>query len=89
MNKLETFEQFLAGQTPSIEIADFAINMILTFFLTLLISIIYVRFGNTRATTNELLCARISGRGLVSHASSKSFLVTAAATRKTRILLFE
>lgn len=56
MNKLETFEQFLAGQTPSIEIADFAINMILTFFLTLLISIIYVRFGN--AISNRRMFAR-------------------------------
>ena len=56
MNKIETFQQFLASQTPSIEIADFAINLILTFFLTLLISIIYVRFGN--AISNRKMFAR-------------------------------
>ena len=56
MNKIETFQQFLAGQTPSIEITDFVINMILTFFLTLLISIIYVRFGN--AISNRKRFAR-------------------------------
>ncbi len=56
MNKLSTFEQFLASQTPSIEIADFAINMILAFFLTLLISFIYVRYGN--AISNRKMFAR-------------------------------
>ncbi len=56
MNKIETFQQFLAGQTPSIEITDFAINMVLTFFLTLLISIIYIRFGN--AISNRKMFAR-------------------------------
>ncbi|MBW2441437.1 MAG: DUF4956 domain-containing protein [Deltaproteobacteria bacterium] len=56
MNKLATFEQFLAGQTPSVEMADFAINLILTFFLTLLISIIYVRFGN--AISNRKMFSR-------------------------------
>ena len=56
MNKFATFEQFLASQTPSVEMADFAINLILTFFLTLLISIIYVRFGN--AISNRKMFAR-------------------------------
>ena len=56
MNKLETFEQFLASQTPSIEITDFAINLVLTFLLTLLIAFIYVRFGN--AISNRKMFAR-------------------------------
>ena len=56
MNKLETFEQFLASQTPSIEMTDFAINLILTFLLVTLISVIYVRFGN--AISNRKLFAK-------------------------------
>ena len=56
MNKLATFEQFLASQTPSIQLADFAINMILAFLLTLLISFIYVRYGN--AISNRKMFAR-------------------------------
>ena len=56
MNKLETFEQFLASQTPSIELADFAINMIITFLLTLLVAFIYVRFGS--AISNRKMFAR-------------------------------
>jgi uncharacterized membrane protein YhiD involved in acid resistance len=56
MNKLQTFEQFLASQTPSIGIVDFTINLLLTFVLVILISIIYVRFGN--AISNRKMFAR-------------------------------
>jgi uncharacterized membrane protein YhiD involved in acid resistance len=46
MDKLQTFQQFLASQTPSIEIPDFGINLVITLILVLLISVVYVRFGN-------------------------------------------
>lgn len=56
MNKLQTFQQFLASQTPSIEIADFGINLIITLMLTILISVVYVRFGS--AISNRKMFAK-------------------------------
>jgi uncharacterized membrane protein YhiD involved in acid resistance len=47
MNKIQTFQQFLASQTPSIEIPDFGINLIITLILVMLISVVYVRFGTS------------------------------------------
>jgi uncharacterized membrane protein YhiD involved in acid resistance len=46
MNKSQTFQQFLASQTPSVEIPDFGINLIITLILVMLISFVYVRFGS-------------------------------------------
>ena len=56
MNKSQTFQQFLAGQTPSIEIPDFGINLIITLLLVMIISFVYVRFGN--AISNRKMFAR-------------------------------
>jgi uncharacterized membrane protein YhiD involved in acid resistance len=56
MNKIETFEQFLAGQTPSIEITDFIINLFVTLALVALVSFVYVRFG--KAASNRRLFAK-------------------------------
>ena len=46
MDRLQTFEQFLASQTPTIEVPDFGINLIITLILVMLVSMAYVRFGS-------------------------------------------
>jgi len=56
MNKSQTFQQFLANQTPSIEIPDFGINLIITLILVMLISIVYVRYGS--AISNRKMFAK-------------------------------
>ena len=56
MNKSQTFQQFLAGQTPSIEIPDFGINLIITLILVMLISVVYVRYGS--AISNRKMFAK-------------------------------
>ena len=56
MNKLQTFQQFLTSQTPSIEIPDFGINLIITLILVMMISIVYVRFGS--AISNRKMFAK-------------------------------
>jgi uncharacterized membrane protein YhiD involved in acid resistance len=56
MNKSQTFQQFLASQTPSIEIPDFGINLIITLILVMLISVVYVRFGS--AISNRKMFAK-------------------------------
>ena len=56
MNKLQTFQQFLANQTPSVEIPHFGINLIITLILVMLISFVYVRFGS--AISNRKMFAK-------------------------------
>jgi len=47
MNKMQTFEQFLAGVAPSIDFVGFTINLILTFILVLLIAWVYDKYGSS------------------------------------------
>lgn len=47
MNKFETFEQFLSSTSPEITLLGFILNLLVTAFLAHILSIIYVRYGNT------------------------------------------
>ncbi len=47
MNKISTFEQFLTGSTPPIDMLSFVINLSLTFILALLISSVYIKYGKS------------------------------------------
>lgn len=47
MNKTSTFEQFLANQTPHIELLGFTINLALTFILCSLLAYIYTVYGSS------------------------------------------
>ncbi|MBW1807431.1 MAG: DUF4956 domain-containing protein [Deltaproteobacteria bacterium] len=47
MNTQQTFQQFLATQTPHIGILDFSINMAITAGLTIILALAYVRFGTS------------------------------------------
>ena len=46
MNKLETFESFLASQSVHVPIFDFVVNLFLAALVAHLLSLIYVRYGN-------------------------------------------
>ena len=65
MNKIETFDQFLATNTPEIAIWAFLLNLVLTGILAYLLSLIYVRYGQT-----------LSNRG----SFSKNFVMIAMTT---------
>lgn len=47
MNKTSTFEQFLANQTPHIELMGFTVNLLLTFILCTLLAYIYTVYGSS------------------------------------------
>lgn len=47
MNKVETFEQFLRTTSPEIGLLGFILNLVITAFLAHILSIVYVRYGNT------------------------------------------
>lgn len=47
MNKVETFEQFLSTTSPEIGLLGFMLNLVMTAFLAHILSIVYVRYGNT------------------------------------------
>lgn len=47
MNKTSTFEQFLANQTPHIELLGFTVNLALTFILCSLLAYIYTVYGSS------------------------------------------
>jgi hypothetical protein len=47
MNKVETFEQFLSATSPEIGLFGFMLNLVITAFLAHILSIVYVRYGNT------------------------------------------
>ena len=47
MNKTSTFEQFLANQTPHIELLGFTVNLALTFILCTLLAYIYTVYGSS------------------------------------------
>ena len=46
MNRLETFESFLASQSVHVPILDFVVNLFLAALVSHLLSRIYVRYGN-------------------------------------------
>lgn len=56
MNKIETFEQFLSGQSGQISFVGFLINLVLTAVLTFLLSELYTRYG--RSLSNRKLFAQ-------------------------------
>lgn len=70
MDKSETFKQFLANQTPSIEIPDFGINLIIVLILVVLISLVYVRYGSTISNR------RIFAKNLVLIALTTMLIIT-------------
>ena len=47
MNKFETFEEFLSLSSPEITLLGFILNLLVTAFLAHILSIVYVRYGNT------------------------------------------
>ena len=47
MNEVETFEQFLRTTSPEIALLGFVLNLVITAFLAHILSIVYVRYGNT------------------------------------------
>ncbi len=56
MDKNLTFEQFLATQTPHINLFEFSINLLLTALLTGLLSFVYVKYGT--ALSNRRMFAK-------------------------------
>jgi uncharacterized membrane protein YhiD involved in acid resistance len=57
MNKIETFQQFLATSSLNISIVDFVINLVLASLLAYVIGLVYTRFGN--ALSNRKSFARV------------------------------
>ena len=47
MNKLETFEQFLASQSVQIPALNFTLNLVLAALLAAALGIVYVRYGHS------------------------------------------
>ena len=53
MDKLKTFEEFLATQTAHLSAYDFSINLILTALLCFLLGQIYIRFGHSLSNRRQ------------------------------------
>ena len=47
MNKLDTFQNFIASQSMKIPIFDFLLNLIIASLLAILLSKFYVRYGKS------------------------------------------
>lgn len=47
MDKIETFQQFLATQSPDLSLSAFAFNLILTALLTFVLYKVYIKYGDT------------------------------------------
>jgi hypothetical protein len=47
MNRQDTFAQFLASQTPHVELGDFIANMALTIVLAIILAAVYNRYATT------------------------------------------
>lgn len=47
MNKIESFEHFLTTQSVELPLFNFVVNLVLTAILSWILSLIYVRFGNS------------------------------------------
>lgn len=52
MNKLETFQEFLATQGAEISVWAFVLNLIVAALLSYILSWLYVRYGNTLSNRN-------------------------------------
>lgn len=57
MNKLETFEQFLATETARIEIWGFLFNLVLAAVLAYILSELYIRYG--RSLSNRRVFSKV------------------------------
>jgi hypothetical protein len=47
MNRLQTFQQFLATQSTQIEIGGFIFNLLLAGVLSFILSLVYIRYGHS------------------------------------------
>ncbi|MFH1885342.1 MAG: DUF4956 domain-containing protein [Pseudomonadota bacterium] len=47
MNQTNTFEQFLASQTPHVPLAEFVLHLAMTFVLASLLALLYARYGGS------------------------------------------
>jgi uncharacterized membrane protein YhiD involved in acid resistance len=47
MNKLESFQQFLATQSIQIPILEFVLNMLISFLLAFILNLLYVKYGHS------------------------------------------
>ena len=56
MNKTTTFEQFLTSQSLQISIVEFSLNLLLAGFLSYLLGLVYIRFGDS--ISNRVLFAK-------------------------------
>lgn len=70
MNKIETFQEFLATQGSEIAVWAFGFNLLLSGLLAYLLSILYVRYG--RALSNR----RIFSNNFVMMAMTTMFIIT-------------
>ncbi|RLD65617.1 MAG: DUF4956 domain-containing protein [Bacteroidetes bacterium] len=52
MNKLETFQEFLATQGAEISVWAFVLNLVVAALLSYILSLLYVRYGNTLSNRN-------------------------------------
>ena len=53
MDKIQTFEQFLATQNTSVDLMTFIFNMLLTILLSLALSALYLKFGTSLSNRRE------------------------------------
>jgi len=70
MNKLETFQEFLATQGSEIALWAFGFNLLLSGLLAYLLSIIYVRYG--RSLSNR----RVFSNNFITMAMTTMFIIT-------------
>ncbi|OVE76873.1 hypothetical protein BVX98_04195 [bacterium F11] len=70
MNRTQTFEQFLAQQTPHIALSGFLFNLVLTGLLTYWLYRLYVKYGN--ALSNR----EIFGRNFVMVGTTTMIIIT-------------
>jgi len=47
MNKLQTFQEFLATQSVQVPVVGFIISLLLTLLLSFVLSLVYIRFGTS------------------------------------------
>ena len=53
MNKIETFEQFLASNTAQFSIWNYSLNLVLTALLAYLLGLLYYRLGNSLSNRKD------------------------------------
>lgn len=70
MSKFETFEQFLVNQSVQVDAVSFVVNLLLAAGLAHLLSILYVRYGDSLSNR------RIFARNFVLIAATTMFIIT-------------